>query len=129
MFKKGNILYSVFKFKCPQCHEGDFFEGSPYNLKKSGKNLEKCNVCGCNYVPEPGFYYGAMYVSYGLGVAIFVATFLAIYILFPNPSAVTYMVAILIVMILLGPLLYSLSKIIWANMFIKYKNRNKNEKA
>lgn len=123
MFKKGTKLYSIFNFKCPQCQEGDFFEGHPYNLKKSGKNYKKCKACGCNYSPEPGFYYGAMYVSYGLGVAIFITIFLAIYLLMPSPSALTYVLAIFISMIILGPLLYSLSKIIWANMFISYKKQ------
>lgn len=121
IFKKGTKLYSIFKFRCPKCHEGDFFVGHPYNLSTSGKNHEKCNVCGCDYSPEPGFYYGAMYVSYALGVALFVAVFLAIYILVPEPSATLYVVSILLTMLVFGPLLYSLSKIIWANMFINYE--------
>lgn len=125
MFKKGTKLYSIFNFKCPKCHEGDFFVGHPYSLKNTGKDTGKCNVCGCEYSPEPGFYYGAMYVSYALGVAMFVGVFLIVYLLVPEPSATLYVVAILLSMVLLGPLLYSLSKIIWANMFIHYNKEKK----
>jgi uncharacterized protein (DUF983 family) len=69
---KGTKLYSIFKLKCPKCHEGEFFESRLYDLKKLGHVLEECPTCKTSYVPEPGFYFGAMYVSYALGVALFV---------------------------------------------------------
>ena len=35
---KETIAYSIINSKCPQCHEGDFFEtNNPYNLKKFDK--------------------------------------------------------------------------------------------
>ena len=62
-------LYSVLAAKCPKCHKGDFFETSnPYNLKKFDKMHKKCPECGQDFELETGFYYGAMYVSYGLTV-------------------------------------------------------------
>lgn len=127
MIKKGNMLYSIFKMKCPQCHEGDFFVSSPYDFKNSGKIHEKCSECGCEYSKEPGFYYGAMYVSYGLGVASLVASFILTYLVYPQASVWVYITVIIATIVLLSPLLYALSKIIWANMFIKYKpTKNEN---
>lgn len=126
MFKKGTKLYSIFKRKCPACQEGDFFVSKPYDLKNVGKIHEKCPNCGESFSKEPGFYYGAMYVSYGLGVAMFVAVFILTYWFYPNPSTFIYILMITIAMVVLGPFLYELSKIIWANMFIAYKN-NRNE--
>lgn len=123
MFKKGSKLYSILNFKCPECHEGKFFRGHPYNPKMFGEILNECPECKCQYSKEPGFYYGAMYVSYALGIAMFVGTFLIIYLTIPEPPTMLYIWAILIVMVVLGPLLYSLSKIIWANMFIDYKKK------
>lgn len=127
MIKKGNMLYSIFKMKCPQCHEGDFFVSSPYDFKNSGKVLEKCSECGCEYSKEPGFYYGAMYVSYALGVAFFVASFVLTYLIYPQASVWVYITVIIATVILLSPWLYAMSKIIWANMFIKYKPTKKEE--
>ena len=37
-----------------------------------------CSSCGLKYKIEPSFFYGAMYVSYGLTVAIGVAAFVII---------------------------------------------------
>ena len=86
MFGKGSRLYSVFRMKCPRCHEGDFFISHPYNLKKAGDIHENCPNCGLKYSKEPGFYYGAMYVSYALGVGLFVALWVALNYLIPLES-------------------------------------------
>ncbi len=121
MFKKGTKLYSIFNRKCPECQEGDFFVSKPYNLKNMGKIYDNCPKCNVPYSKEPGFYFGAMYVSYGLGVAVFVAIFVLTYLIYPSASALTYVILIAVAMVLLGPFFYELSKIIWANMFMSYK--------
>lgn len=121
MIKKGSILYSVLKMKCPQCHEGDFFSSSIYDLKNMGNIHEVCASCGCKYSKEPGFYYGAMYVSYGLSVAVLVAAFVLTYLLYPGASSLVYIGVLLVAIVVLAPYVYALSKIIWANMFIKYQ--------
>ncbi|MFN3916353.1 MAG: DUF983 domain-containing protein [Flavobacteriales bacterium] len=122
MFKKGTKLYSIFKRKCPHCHEGQFFESNnPYNLNKVGNLLNECPVCKNKYEIEPGFYYGAMYVSYALGIATLVSAFVAVYILFPDTSTEIYIGTVVASIFILGPVLYQLSKIIWANMFISYE--------
>ena len=121
LLKKGTKPYSIFKFKCPHCHEGDFFVSHPYNLMKVGDTGERCSVCNRKYEREPGFYYGAMYVAYGLAVGTFVAIWVASMVLYPEATAMQMIWAIVIGMVLLGPLLYAMSKIIWANIFFKYK--------
>ncbi|MEN8787426.1 MAG: DUF983 domain-containing protein [Flavobacteriales bacterium] len=123
MLKKGTKLFSILKRKCPHCQEGEFFVSGPYNFKNLGKVHESCSVCKESFSKEPGFYYGAMYVSYALGVAVFVAVFLLTYLFYPNPGAFEYILFIGIAMVVLGPFLYSLSKIIWANLFMSYKKK------
>lgn len=121
--RKGTKLYSIFRMKCPHCHEGDFFLANPYNLKKAGEMHDKCPVCHEKLSIEPGFYYGAMYVAYGLGVASFVAGVVATRVLYPEATAEIYIAVVGAIIVLLGPLLFALSKIIWANLFMKYKGR------
>ncbi len=123
--KKGTKLYSILKFKCPHCHEGDFFKAHPYNLSKVGEIHEKCPVCGEKNLKEPGFYYGAMYVSYGLGAAVFISTFTIMNLFFPNFDWINYLFIVIGLLVILTPLLYALSKIIWANFFYSYKPKNK----
>lgn len=117
---KGSKLYSIFKMKCPQCQEGEFFESHPYDLKKAGDLHENCSKCGLKYSKEPGFYYGAMYVNYALGVALFVTLWVSFNLFFPDVSVGWQIGLIIFFTVILTPYMYALSKIIWANFFIKY---------
>lgn len=121
MFSKGSKLYSIFKFKCPKCHEGEFFiSRNLYDLKCLGKNHEKCDCCGHKFELETGFFYGAMYVSYALAIAFSVAIGVAIYVLFPESPYYVYITAILSGLVLLMPLTFGLSRMIWMNFFTSY---------
>jgi uncharacterized protein (DUF983 family) len=121
MIKKGNKLYSILKFRCPQCHEGDFFLSSSYNLLKSGETHVHCEKCNLKFSKEPGFYYGAMYISYAISVAIFIAIWATTLVL--NIDLKIFELVVLIASVLIGvaPFTYHLSKIIWANLFFSYK--------
>ncbi|MEL6718022.1 MAG: DUF983 domain-containing protein, partial [Bacteroidota bacterium] len=64
IFKKGTKPYSLFKLKCPRCHEADLFETGSFSFQKPFEMHERCPNCNFNNFPEPGFYYGAMFMSY-----------------------------------------------------------------
>ncbi|MFN5887473.1 MAG: DUF983 domain-containing protein, partial [Flavobacteriales bacterium] len=64
---------------------------------------------------------GAMYVSYALGVAVFVTIWASCNWFFDNVDVWTQISLVLIALVGLGPYLYALSKVIWANFFIHYK--------
>ena len=120
MFKKGSKLYSVFNNKCPRCHEGDFLvEKNPLKLNKAFKMHEKCSHCGFKYMMEPSFFYGAMYISYGLTVAISIAIFILFKVIF-GLALLTSFIAIVTGLILLSPFTLRLSRIIWINIFVHY---------
>lgn len=121
MANKKSKFYSIFRFKCPHCHEGNFFEGNPFK----GTVKEKCPVCERKYSIEPGFYQGSYYVVYALSVAVFVTIWTSINLFFDDVSFDTTIYAILIGLVVTAPINYPLSKIIWANFFLKYKGRNK----
>ena len=120
-FKKGNVLYGILKFKCPHCHEGDFFDGFPLKATVN----KSCEVCDRKLSLEPGFYQGSYYVTYALGVAVLVACWVIISVfslgnifdlmILVGPSAI----------ILCTPIMYQMSKIIRANMFMGFKQKNK----
>lgn len=123
---KGSKLLSIFRLKCPKCHEGDFFESYIYDLRKLGNVLESCPKCKVNYIPEPGFYFGAMYVSYAIGVLLFVTIWAGANWFFTDVPAGYQIILIILSLFFFGPFIYSFSKIIWANMFIHFdKNDTK----
>lgn len=129
LFGKGSRLYSIFKMKCPKCQEGDFFKSHPYDLKRAGDIYEKCSECGLKYSKEPGFYYGAMYVSYALGVILFVALWVSFNLFFDDLNVGIQILIISLASIFTAPYFYALSKIIWANLFVKSDSRlNENQK-
>ena len=115
---KGKRLYSILNSKCPRCHEGDFYlTKNAYDLKDFSKNHETCDKCGYRFEKEPGYFYGAMYVSYGLAIAFSVAIGVAIVVLFPSASYKVYIAAILLGIVGLMPLTFRLSRVIWMNLF------------
>ncbi len=123
MFKKGNKMYSIVNMKCPRCHEGDLFlEANPYKLSKIGKMYPRCPKCNANYTPEPGFYFGAAYVSYFLGVSLCITAYVIMYVL--GVKSMNVQIGVIIsVIILSAPLLFRLSRSIWANFFIHYRKK------
>lgn len=118
---KGSKLYSIFKYKCPRCHQGEVFKSkSSYNIPKMFELHEHCSHCGLRYQFEPGFFYGAMYVSYSLTVAIAVATYVIMQLFF-EATIGQVVAALTAALILSSPLVLRLSRITWMNMFIKYE--------
>jgi uncharacterized protein (DUF983 family) len=119
-FKKSKI-YSILYNKCPHCHEGSFFEtNNPYNLKKFGRMNTNCFVCKENFKREAGFYFGAAYVSYGLTVGFGIGMFLLFDVLL-HMETLHFLILFACSLILLLPVFYRLARIIWINMFVKYK--------
>lgn len=88
---------------------------------------KSCPACGEDLQREPGFYFGAAYVSYGLTIAVWVALFVALTVfdaigLFPfsiGEDTMLFIILGAIMLLLLLPLLYRLSRSIWINMFVK----------
>lgn len=117
---KGTKIYSIFKGVCPKCHQESMYETkNPYVLSDVLKINEKCSHCDTRYRMEPSFFYGSMYVSYGVGIAFAVAAFVISY-LFLSTSLLTAFISIVVTMILFGPIIMRLSRNIWINMFMSY---------
>ena len=85
---------------------------------------EVCPHCNRRLTIEPGFYYGAMYVSYAIGVAHIVSFIVAKYVLNFEMEFWNFIILVGVFLALLTPLYYALSKIIWANLFLNYKEEN-----
>lgn len=120
MLKKGDKLYSILTGSCPKCHhESMYIDKNPYRLGYLFKMYEHCSNCNTKYKIEPSFFYGAMYVSYAVGIAFAVAAFV-IAKLFLGANLITTFIAIVATMIAFMPVIIRLSRNIWINIFFKY---------
>jgi uncharacterized protein (DUF983 family) len=54
--------------RCPRCRVGKIFHHSIF--LGFPKMQEECSVCHLRYEREPGYFLGAMYISYGLGLPV-----------------------------------------------------------
>jgi len=126
--QKKTLLGSMITCKCPECRAGNLFiNPKAYSFNQFGKQNQFCPVCGSNMMPEPGFYFGAAYVSWGLTVALWVSVLIALKVLnyfgviefgfLTHP--LTFLVTGVVCSLLLFPLIFRLSRSIWAHMFIK----------
>ncbi len=112
--------------KCPACRQGDIFK---YPLKRIGKFAEmnrNCPNCDVSLEPEPGFYFGAMFVSYGLSVMLFIVLWLTLYIIW-NPSDVVYLIVIALGAVVFTPISFRFSRTIYLYMLggISYNSLKK----
>ncbi len=120
MLKKGNKLYSILTGTCPKCHnESMYKDKNPYHMGKIFEMHERCSQCNTKYKIEPSFFYGAMYVSYSVGIAFAVAAFV-ISFLFIGTGLLTSFFAIIGTLIFFMPVIIRLSRNIWINFFIGY---------
>lgn len=120
MLKKGNKLYSILTGTCPKCQEESMYlNKNPYNLGEIFKMHERCSHCNTKYKIEPSFFYGAMYVSYGVGIAFSVAAFVISFLILESSLKVSF-IAIMATLVLFMPIIMRVSRNIWINMFMSY---------
>src|ERR1700674_1237957 len=61
-----STLGSILQQRCPRCRTGRVFCYSIY--QGFPKMYERCSVCELKFDREPGYFLGAMYISYGLAL-------------------------------------------------------------
>ncbi|HQE33959.1 MAG TPA: DUF983 domain-containing protein [Flavobacterium alvei] len=125
MLKKGSKLNSILTGSCPRCqNESMYSDKNPLHFSKILQMNENCSHCGLQYQIEPSFFYGAMYVSYALNVALSIAVFVISYLFF-NSSIKTSFIAIILANIVLFPFVLRWSRNIYINLFVKFDKKYK----
>ena len=96
--------------KCPKCHKGDMFKSGTYGLGQ--KTLTNCPYCNFQFEIEPGYFYVAMFVSYGMIVAEMLTLAVGTWILTHSESPWLYIGILLGVTFILSPFNYRYSRVI-----------------
>lgn len=101
--------------KCPRCQQGQIFsDKGNILLLRIPKMNERCENCNYKFDKEPGYFFGAMYLSYALAILEMFAVF---FITFWTLPLSLFFVCILGVLILFSFFNYRLSREIWVNLF------------
>lgn len=77
---------------------------------------QSCDKCEATFEPEPGFYFGALYVSYAFTITIFGAVSALLYYTISPPDWV-YIAAVIATAVLLIPFSFRYSRILFLYWF------------
>jgi uncharacterized protein (DUF983 family) len=109
--KSGGM--AILQAKCPRCRTGNLFPNSIISYRKLSQINHKCSACEAVFSPEPDFYYGAMYISYGFSVAIVVSVMIVLNNFFGNPPVSAYVVTVILLNLLFLPIMLRYSKVLY----------------
>lgn len=108
---KTSKFVAIALSKCPKCRTGKVFTGTLYGFNFQKTN-DHCSHCGMKFEIEPGYFYGAMYVSYAFVVAEMLNVGLITYIITGNETSPWLYISTIISSILfLTPINYRYSRI------------------
>ena len=126
---KQKRIYSILFNKCPRCHKGNFFvTNNAYDLANFMKQNDRCPVCHESFQREVGFYYGAMYASYGLNVLLGIIVFIVTNLIF-DWGVNGFLWGFGISAVVLWPWLYRAGRLIWINIFVGPEKPKVSEKT
>ncbi|NBA85239.1 DUF983 domain-containing protein [Emticicia sp. CRIBPO] len=111
------VVSNIINNKCPHCKSGKVFQRSSLLTFQTTKMHHKCPECGFNFERESGFYWGAMYVSYGLAVIECFLTYFVCRLLGVPSFDFTILWAIMGVIVLSFPFNYRFSRLTWLYIF------------
>ena len=110
-------LRTILEAKCPKCREGDMFEFPLSHLRKFSRMHTHCPTCSLRFEVEPGFFIGAMYISYAMSLGIFFSVSAGIFIIFNNPEFYYYVIGIPLMVLILLPVMYRYSRVLFLHLF------------
>ncbi len=97
-------LLAILRLRCPRCCKGRVFR----SLIRTEK---ECSECGLDFEREPGFFTGAMYFSYGIGILL--AGPVSIYLFLKGFSEPVIFAVAIAQLAIVSPLLFRYSRVAW----------------
>ncbi|HRW06734.1 MAG TPA: DUF983 domain-containing protein [Caldilineaceae bacterium] len=100
-------LFAILTQRCPVCMTGPIFR----SVLEAHKH---CPHCGVLYEREHGFYLNSMFIAYTLGFLVLLPS--AFYLFWIESSVTLFSIVIIVETILLWPLIFRYSRVIWMHM-------------
>ena len=101
-----SVLRAILRLRCPRCLRGRVF-GSLLTWRMHSQ----CSECQLPFQREPGYYIGAFYISYGIGV--FLITPVALPMALQQISASWIVAVIGVEIVVLAPFAFRYSRVLW----------------
>ncbi|WP_236050238.1 DUF983 domain-containing protein [Hymenobacter negativus] len=100
---------ALLDLRCPRCHMGKLF-AHPALSTSFVEMPPQCPICRQTYEPEPGFYYGAMYISSGFSTGILLLIGFLLYYFANDPPMWVYITTVAAAVMVVTPLLFRYSR-------------------
>lgn len=113
---KLSFVRSIYKEKCPHCGKGHVFERG-LSAFRIPVMEDRCSKCDYRFEREPGYFIGAMYLSYGLAIFQGILGFLVCNTLFPGLGIEWIVVAVILPMLLMAKKNFKWSRILYIHIF------------
>ena len=81
------------------------------------RTYEHCPHCQLAYEREPGFFIGAMYVSYAFVVGVMLVSAFILYYFFDDPATWVYITTVPILVLSLLPIIFRCSRTVYLHAF------------
>ncbi len=117
--RKCTLLSSMFGLHCPRCRKGKLFHTPAFSFRQPFTMPEQCPHCGQPYMPEPGFYYGSMFISY-IFMGWFCLFFIMLFHWVLDWSIASSFALLIAVCALLFVYVFRLARSIWIHIVVKY---------
>jgi uncharacterized protein (DUF983 family) len=98
---------AALRFRCPRCCKGAVWR-APFRMNVV------CPVCHLVYEREPGYFTGAMYASYFLGIFLTLPVWM--WMLFAGAELVPILVVAFALVLALTPVSFHYSRVIWMHI-------------
>lgn len=109
--QRANVsaLHGMLHGLCPRCRAGKIFRKSVWQFPGM---YERCPSCGLKYEREQGYFLGAMYIGYGLGLAA-IAILATLVWLVLRWSLMKSVAAAIVLFLPLAPVLTWMARVLW----------------
>jgi uncharacterized protein (DUF983 family) len=108
-FPGRSRLAAIAQGRCPRCRQGRIFRG------RWAMN-ERCPSCGLLFAREHGYFTGAMYVSYGLGIPIIALFTLLAWLVLPRWQLWQLVLVAWLAFLPLVPPVFRWSRVLWIHL-------------
>jgi hypothetical protein len=104
--RRHSVWWAILAQRCPRCRQGRIF-GSLLTMNP------ECPSCQLIFEREPGYFMGALYVSYGMASSVLGLLVLAGHLLFPEIDLGTIVLGALVPFLLFVPSIFRYSRVLW----------------
>ncbi|GAB3723373.1 hypothetical protein GCM10027594_04340 [Hymenobacter agri] len=109
MAAEASTARALLELRCPRCHTGKLFTHGAWSFRFMDMPAV-CPVCHQTYEPEPGFYYGAMYISSGFSTGILLTIGFLLNYFANDPPLWVYVLTVAAAITAVAPLLFRYSR-------------------